>query len=82
MLPMPWSVFPISKVDKLKMPRRCQPVNLAVPNVSRSSSLSSREVKEMSLYDDNGYKIHYKIIFSLKQEEIMRGLFPNSGIIP
>ena len=28
---------PVSKVDKLKMPRRCQPVNLAVPNVSFSS---------------------------------------------
>ena len=27
----------VSKVDKLKMPRRCQPVNHAVPNVSCSS---------------------------------------------
>ena len=25
MLPMPWSVFPVSMVDKLRMPRRCQP---------------------------------------------------------
>ena len=36
MLPMPRSVFPVSKVDKLRMPRRCQPVNHAVPNVSLS----------------------------------------------
>ena len=27
MLPMPRSMFPVSKVDKLRMPRRCQPVN-------------------------------------------------------
>ena len=29
--------FLVSIVDKLRMPRRCQPVNHTVPNVSRSS---------------------------------------------
>jgi len=69
-------------VDKLRMPRRCQPVNYAVPNVSFSLPLSSGEVKEMNLCDENGYKIHFKIIFFVKKEEIMHELFPNSGIIP
>ena len=82
MLPMSWSVFPVSMVDKLRMPRRCQPVNYAVPNVSFSLPLSSGEVKEMNLCDENGYKIHFKIIFFVKKEEIMHELFPNSGIIP
>jgi hypothetical protein len=69
MLPMPWSVFPVPKVDKLRMPWRCQPVNQAVPNVFFSLPLSSGEVKEMSLCDDNGYKFHFKNIFSLKKKK-------------
>ena len=60
---------PVSKVDKLRMPWRCQPVNHAVPNVSFSLPLSSGEVKEMNLCDENGYKIHFKIIFSLKKKK-------------
>ena len=46
---MPWIIFLISKVDKLKMPRGCQPVNQAIPKMSFSLPYAVKAVEVLCI---------------------------------